>query len=372
MRSCIILLFSLFFPLFIFSQSVTKTDDLELIPGKINTYYSQGHRAKAEYLHTLIEDAVCFYEELLQDTFSFDLYVFDRKTWKKHKEGTYPIAGYSGDDNRMIMPVFSYYKIHLPDNEHIYGKEYYYLSDFIAVHELGHYITLNQDARSHSKWSGEFFADLILISYLHEIIPAYAFDHTPAVYFTFLPLKYKKIENFGSAGILNELAYHPKFQELANQIYLKQGLEFILEWVERYQQLNKDIKEGKYDHISFSNEQIIQESIKDIQRIEPEIFNDWNRSMRQTYHPWLILFCLVIVFGLIHVSNDSYSVFLEHGLKTKAYNKVLGVPSIQIWYNLKNVKSKRTKYSLIRMSILRIVNLILISVLILSIALLLS
>ena len=128
MRSCIALFFGLLFPVCIYSQPVTKTDDLELIPGKIKTYYSQGHKEKAEYLQILIEDAVYFFEDLLQDTFSFDLYIFDRKTWKKYTNGTYPIAGYSNDEKRMIMPVFSYYKTQLPDNETIYGKEYYYLT----------------------------------------------------------------------------------------------------------------------------------------------------------------------------------------------------------------------------------------------------
>jgi hypothetical protein len=372
MISSIALFFGLLFPVNIYSQLVTKIDDLELIPGKINTYYSQGHKEKAEYLQILIEDAVYFYEDLLQDTFDFDLYIFDRRTWKKYTEGVYPIAGYSDDEKRIVMPVFSYYKTQLPEYKSLYGKGYYFLSDFIAIHELGHYITHNQDAKSHSKWSGEFFADLILISYLHEIIPDYKFDDNPAEYFTYLPFKYKRLENFSSAGILNELAYHPKFQELADQIYINHGLSFILKWVDMYKQLNRDIKEGKFDNISFSEEQIFQESIKDIQSIEPEIFIDWNKSMRQTYHSWLLLFCLVMLIGFIRVSNRSYSIFLDHALKTKGIHKIFGVPSIRIWKNIKNVGSRRTKYSLLRISLLRILNLALISSLILSLTLLLS
>lgn len=372
MRSCLALFFGLIIPVCVYSQLVTKSNDLELIPGKINTYYSQGHKEKAEYLQILIEDAVYFYEDLLQDTFSFDLYIFDRKTWKKYNEGIYPIAGYSDDEKRMIMPVFNYYKTLLPENEFLYGKEYYYLSDFIAIHELGHYITHDQDAKSHSKWSGEFFADLILISYLHEIIPGYEFEDNTVDYFTYLPFKKKRLESFNSTGIFNGLAYHPKFQELADQIYLKHGLSFILKWVELYKQLNKDIKEGKFDNISFSDEQIFQESIKNIQSIESAIFIDWNKSMRQTYHSWLLLFCLIMLIGFIRVSDRSYSIFLDHALKTKGIHKVFGVPSFRIWNNIMNVKSRRIKYSLIRISVLRILNLILISALILSLALLLS
>ena len=131
MRSRIVLIIGILSTANLFSKPVSTTGELEFAPGKINTYYSQGHKEKAEYLQILIEDAVYFFEDLLQDTFSFDLYLFDRKTWKKYNEGTYPIAGYSDDEKRMIMPVFSYYRTQLPENEFLYGKGYYYLSDFI-------------------------------------------------------------------------------------------------------------------------------------------------------------------------------------------------------------------------------------------------
>jgi hypothetical protein len=371
MKSCIFLFFGFLLSVALYSQSVTKFDDLEFIPGTISTYYAKGYKEKAEYLKILIEDAVSFYEDVLKDTFSFDLFILDRKNWKQYTKAPYPIAHYINDKKRMIMPVFSYYKIHLSDGDSIYGKEYYYLSDFIAIHELGHYITHKQDAKSHSKWSGEFFADFTLIAYLHEIIPGFEFDDKPADYFRFLPLKYKTLEKFGSAGILNELAYHPKFQELADQIYLKHGLSFMHNWLEMYNQLNKDIKDGKFDNITFTSEQIFQNSIKDIQSIEPDIFNEWNKSMRQTYHSWLILFGLVILIGIIGISNTSYSIFTSLELKTRRIHRIFGVPAIRIWYNLKNIKSKSIKYKLIRISVLRILNFFLVTILILSIALML-
>lgn len=371
MKSRIILFFGLFLSVNLYGQSVEKIDDLEFISGKMNTYYAQDYDEKAEYLKTLVEDAVTYYENVLNDNFTFDLFVLDKKNWKQYAKAPYPIAHYINDDKRMVMPVISYYKIQLSDGVSVYGKEYYYLSDFIAIHELGHYITHKQDAKSHSKWSGEFFADFTLIAYLHKIIPEYEFDDKPAEYFTFLPLKYKRLENFGSAGILNELAYHPKFQQLADQIYLKQGLSFMLKWLEMYKQLNKDIKDGKFENINYNDEQIFQESIKNIQCIEPEIFNEWNKSMRQTYHSWLILIGLVILTGAIRISNNSYSIFTNHKLKTKRINRIFGVPVIRIWYNLKNIKSKSIKYKLIRISILRILNFFLVTILILSIVLIL-
>ncbi|MEJ2594294.1 MAG: hypothetical protein P8100_04030 [bacterium] len=369
MKSSILLFIGFLLSLNICNQPVIKNGNLEFISGKINTCYSTGYREKAEYLKQLIEDAVYYYEYVLRDTFSFELYVLDRETWKGISKAPYPIPHFVNHENRMILPVISFYKIHLSDGDSIYGNNYYYLSDFIAIHELGHYITHQQDAKSHSKWSGEFFADFTLIAYLHEIIPGYKFDDGAAELFTFLPLKYKSLERFGSAGVLNELAYHPKFQELADQIYNKEGINFMFRWLDIYQQLNKDIKNGKYDHVTVTSEQVFQHSIKNIQNFEPVLFSEWNKSMRQTYHPWLILFGLMILIGIIRMSDTSYSLFKSLDLKTKRIDKIFGIPVIRIWVNVKNIRSKRIQYKLIRMSTLRILNVLLITILILFLAL---
>jgi hypothetical protein len=141
MKSSILLFIGFLLSLNICNQPVIKNGNLEFISGKINTYYSTGYREKAEYLKQLIEDAVYYYEYVLRDTFSFELYVLDRETWKGISKAPYPIPHFVNHENRMILPVISFYKIHLSDGDSIYGNNYYYLSDFIAIHELGHYIT---------------------------------------------------------------------------------------------------------------------------------------------------------------------------------------------------------------------------------------
>ncbi len=67
----------------IYSQETSNIDQLELIPGKIKTYCSEGFEDKGKYLQLLLEDAVQYYEEVLNDTFSFELFVLDRRSWKK-------------------------------------------------------------------------------------------------------------------------------------------------------------------------------------------------------------------------------------------------------------------------------------------------
>ena len=58
MKSGIILFFGFILSINLYNKPVTKTDKLEFIPGKINTYYAQGNKEKAEYLKTLVEDAM--------------------------------------------------------------------------------------------------------------------------------------------------------------------------------------------------------------------------------------------------------------------------------------------------------------------------
>lgn len=353
------------------SKEASVRGQLEIMTGKIETYYIEGYKEKAEYLQLILEDAVHFYEKILSDTFAFELFVLDRKTWKKYTDIPYPLPHYINSEKRMIMPVNSFYKIHLPEGDSIYGKAYYYFTDFIAFHELGHCIARKQGAKSHSKWSGEFFADFIMVACMHEIIPGFEFDNEPAKWFPFLPLKYKSLKKYGVAGHVNAIFYHPKFQELADQIYLKHGLNFMFDYLQVYKQLNKDIKEGKYININVTKELVFQNSIQNIISIEPEIFIEWNKSMRQTYHSWLILFGLLLLIGIIRFTNNSFSIFTSHKLKTKRINRIFGIPTIRIWYNLKNIKSKHVKIKLIRISVFRIINYFLILTFILSLFLIL-
>lgn len=371
MRPLILVFISFLLSIKIYCQENSNIGQLEPMSGKIETYYAKGYEEKALYLQSLLEDAVHFYEKAFNDTFSFELFVLDKETWKKYTSTPYPLPHYKNSKKRMMMPVNSFYKINLPAGDSIYGKPYYYFSDFIAVHELGHYIARRQGATSHPSWSGEFFADFIMVAYWHELIPGFELDNKPAKFFPFLPLKYKSLEKYGAAGHVNAVLCHPKFQELANQLYLKHGMGFMFKWIEIKKQLNKDVNAGKYKNLDITKEMIFQKSIEDIQSIDPDVFNEWNKSMRQTYHSWLILFCLVLIIGIIRLTNTSYSIFINHELKTKRIHRIFGIPTIRIWNNLKNIKSKRIKIKLLRISVLRIINYFLILIFILSLILIL-
>jgi len=60
-------------------QEIPHTEHLVQLDGYITTYYAPGCETKAVYLQDLLEDAVSFYEEKLEDTFDLKLLVLNRE-----------------------------------------------------------------------------------------------------------------------------------------------------------------------------------------------------------------------------------------------------------------------------------------------------
>ena len=109
-------------------------DKLLLLPGKVNTYYSKGCETKAKYLQELLQDAVIFYENKLQDTFEIKLLVLNRSDWKLLVGGPYFLYDFARNPDRIEMGINEIYKIKLPDSKTMYGKNVAYYWDFLAVH----------------------------------------------------------------------------------------------------------------------------------------------------------------------------------------------------------------------------------------------
>ena len=369
MRTFTIVLIFTILTSFSFSQN---TSELQKKSGRINTFYVEGYSDKAEYLQTLLEDAANYYENILNDTFSLDLYVIDRKNWKTYSDTPYPIADCQYKKNRIIIPVFSFSKIYLTDNNTLYSKNYIYLSDFVVVRELGHYIANKEDAKSSSKWLAEFFADYILMNYLLEKVPGYQYNNTMAKIFIYLPLKYKSTFRYDKAGNFSKIFYHPKFQELAYKIHQKYGSDFIKDYIAEKSQLNKDIEVGKSNNTKVIKKEIYKHSIEYVKSItEPEIIDKWNKTMRQSFRSWIIILSLFIIIVIVRFTNSSVTVFMAHNKKLKGIEKILGITAIKIWKNLKEFETKEAKRKLVFISILRILNSILVLLLLFAIFILL-
>jgi hypothetical protein len=332
----------LIIPSFIWSQEFKESDldKLLLLPGKVNTYYSKGCETKAKYLQELLQDAVIFYENKLQDTFDIKLLVLNKSDWKLLVGGPYFLYDFARNPDRIEMGINEIYKIKLPDSKTLYGKNVAYYWDFLAVHELGHYIARRNNATG-IYWKGEFFADYIQLGFLIEKIPEWHLNTGICrALFKYLPVKYKSLEdfqkNYSRMDPANMLLYQTKLNELAYRIFKKRGWSFMYEYLDRYK-----IKDTTIDRKLF-----LQKTISDFKEMEPEIFNDWLFEMRQTYHPLLVFFVLLAIISVIRLTDNSYCIFTNLGLKTKKRFKIIGVPTFSILSKIKSLDNSKIRRKL--------------------------
>jgi len=120
----------------IWSQEIPYIQHLSSIDGKVKTYYADGYKSKALYLQELLEDAVAFYEQKLTDTFDLKLLVLNKEAWKYYASTPYPLSEYQRHPDRIIMPTTDIYKIKLPSDYTLSGRNETYFWNLIAVHEL--------------------------------------------------------------------------------------------------------------------------------------------------------------------------------------------------------------------------------------------
>jgi hypothetical protein len=291
----------------IWSQEIPYIEYLSHREGKIQTYYTEGSESKAEYLQMLVGDAILFYENMLKDTFDLRLLVINREAWKYYAESPYPLCQYRRDPGRIIMPDVSIYKIKLQPGKTLFGKSRAYFWDLIAVHELGHYISVKLNARSHPLWLSEFFADYVQVGYMAERIPEFRFPKWWFFLWKVLPFKYKTLEDLRFDKYINPANYsfyQAKFFELASGIFEEKGYLFIHDHINTFRNINETYSKQK--GIKPDRQQIIDFSIAYIKSTEPEIFNAWHNTMRKSFHYYLIAAGLIILLLLMIIINKSY------------------------------------------------------------------
>jgi len=312
-------------------------DSLLFLPGIVETYYSEGCELKARYLQELVQDAVVFYQNKLQDTFDIKLLVLDKKGWKLLVGGPYILGGFAKNPDRIEMGVHNLFKFKLPDNETLYGKNEAFLWDFVAVHELGHYISSHKKVKG-IRWTSEFFADYIMIGFLLEKIPGWKLPSSISTIYKYLPFKHKSLEDFGEyysrMDPLNMSIYHAKFEQLAVKIFKKEGWDFLYEYIDRYSK--EIIPPPDRNHL-------VEYSVAEFQKMEPEIFNDWIAEMRRTFHPLVIITFLLAVIVTIRSLDNSYRILNNAGLKARKSYKILGVPTLLILSHLKHVEYQKNR-----------------------------
>jgi hypothetical protein len=292
----------------IWSQEIPYIKHLSHREGKVETYYTKGSESKAEYLQMLLEDAMLFYENKLKDTFDLKLLVLNKEAWKYYAEGPYPLCEYRRNPVRIILPDVDIYKIKLPPGKTLFGESKVYFWDFIAVHELGHYISVKLNARSHPLWLSEFFADYIQVGYMAERIPEFRFPKWWFCLWKVLPFKYKTLEDLRFDKYINPANYsfyQAKFYELASGIFEKRNYLFIYDHINYFQKLNEYYSNAEVKKPG--REEIVEISISYLKNTEPDIFNSWYNTMRKSFHYYLIALGLIILVVLMKIINKFYT-----------------------------------------------------------------
>jgi hypothetical protein len=159
---------------------------------KVTVYHSAGHEKRTRELSELIEEAVRFYQERLQIEPEFSVAVLTRADWERVEPNVpFGLPSVSAAPAVILLPAThdgvvvegvlalrgkasaaTLQKIEQAGFTFEQGAEK--LIDFIALHELGHVLTLAHGIRPPSPWSNEFLATYFAYAWLHQAQPRQA------------------------------------------------------------------------------------------------------------------------------------------------------------------------------------------------------
>jgi len=162
--------------------NLRATDKLE---GKLQTYYTPGHKDIALEFQTVVTDAINYYESKYSVQFNVKLAVLDSNQWLKE---IYPYGFVFYSNNWLVINTGMNYE----GFKNTYGLQTYYqqldkelkrskltAEDMIksvfmvySIHELGHYfIGKLSKAKSPDNWTNEFSATYISYEYFYNKRP---------------------------------------------------------------------------------------------------------------------------------------------------------------------------------------------------------
>jgi hypothetical protein len=224
--------------------NLRATDKLE---GKLQTYYTPGHKDIALEFQTVVTDAINYFESKYSVQFNVKLAVLDSNQWLKE---IYPYGFVFYSNNWLVINTGMNYE----GFKNTYGLQTYYqqldkelkrskltAEDMIksvfmvySIHELGHYfIGKLSKAKSPDNWTNEFSATYISYEYFYNKRPRElkSFELFCQVDKDYYSPKYSSISDFNEkyvgTGIANYLWYHSNFYFLVKNLYQCYEKDFI-------------------------------------------------------------------------------------------------------------------------------------------------
>ena len=164
---------------------------LDSLPGcRFQVYYSQGNSERARQISQRVDQAIAYYEKLLDFTPTVTLLILSAEDWTKYTRYplVYGMPHYTGDSTLVVAAHDNpFWKSFIPPPGQIaeelrepiqeaYTTDSGELSmqaffDLLVVHELGHAFHFQAKLNMQRKWLAELYVNSLLHAYVAEIEP---------------------------------------------------------------------------------------------------------------------------------------------------------------------------------------------------------
>ncbi|MBS1597473.1 MAG: hypothetical protein JST75_04565 [Bacteroidetes bacterium] len=225
-------------------DSLLNSEQLDSLPGKPMTYYSHGYSIRAKTIQQLVRDCVAFYTPLFPGkVFNEKIFLLNKSDWERLPfPQPYGLPHYTDINESLIVSADKNALSHLNNAQNETTSDSVVSGfDYVALHELGHYVffTLYNIQKEH--WFNEVMASYFLICYLQkENLPLDLVKTDPS----FVP-KYKRLEDFerlyARVGPQNYDWYQRKFIQLGYSLYPDLKTNLIKNVIENYSSNGKKL-----------------------------------------------------------------------------------------------------------------------------------
>ena len=187
-RSFIFMLYVLLLAKPVNAQSFNQLNNL---PGhSVQVYYSKGFKERAFNIANRVDNAMVYYQQLLDFRPTVNFLVLDTSDWSKYT--SFPVYGmpHYSNDNTLVVPAVDnpFWKSFIPPLDQlpadlrsiiqdVYKNDKGEISmqaffDLLALHELGHAFHFQGGLNMQRKWLQELFVNILLHTYIAENEPA--------------------------------------------------------------------------------------------------------------------------------------------------------------------------------------------------------
>jgi hypothetical protein len=224
---------------------------LEVLPGRVTTYYSAGARERAAELQKTLQEAAAFFEERIGAAPTFALAVLNEGDWAKFRPLPYGIPWVSSSPHVAVLPAVlersvivrgftgvrekaSAETLRAIENAGLpVAQAPYRLNDLIGYHEVGHVVIDAYGLTQTQRWFNEMLATFTAYAFMRERHPEVAREWDALMRFNvevYRP-EFRSLDMFQRRYDDMPQETYAWFQGMFHtrlaEVYEKRGLEFL-------------------------------------------------------------------------------------------------------------------------------------------------